>query len=447
MICKKCSATIIDGGIYCPICGARVDGNKVCLKCEKLIQENSVFCSFCGTRQTEDVVVVDSPKTTSEERTNEVPTVTPIVDTMAVSTECTTTTVLDDSASRTDSKNTEVSVTENKKNCCENYSEDSIAFYELPKELDDKTFYANALTKIALDKSSPDDIFVVGKFDPVKTEYRQYVLGKGTANIVYSATIGYDREVEYKEYNSTSKSYVDKTKTVTDWQPFSGNYTGECIEATPNDRNTDFSDAVDYLWKYSDSAKRYNANTSKAPAPLAPSSSSISKLENNIKYSVSSDCERKLPGDRHKDFNSSGDVSLSLVESHVAPQSILKYKYLDSDYILKSHSGKICNISGNIPTVEKEIEMEIENNKLVKTFNIATFFTLLFCILSAILLPIALKITFTSIAVIMFIANGIVKANVEKEIYTKKQSKKKNDLISLLMEKGIKIPKQLQEEV
>ncbi len=50
MYCKKCNAELVEDAIYCPQCGARVDGKKECFKCGKSVAENSVFCTYCGTR-------------------------------------------------------------------------------------------------------------------------------------------------------------------------------------------------------------------------------------------------------------------------------------------------------------------------------------------------------------------------------------------------------------
>ena len=94
MICKKCSANIPDGGVFCPMCGTRADGNITCPNCEKLIPENSIFCAFCGTKMIGEAVeskdtpttetateneVVDTPETENVESENNVASVTPVV--------------------------------------------------------------------------------------------------------------------------------------------------------------------------------------------------------------------------------------------------------------------------------------------------------------------------------------------------------------------------------
>ncbi|MBO5713615.1 MAG: hypothetical protein J6R88_05400, partial [Clostridia bacterium] len=345
--------------------------------------------------------------------------------------------------------------------------DEPINFFELPKEIDEKAYYARALTKIALDKTSPEDIFIVGKFDAVKTVYRQYAIGKGTAEMTFTATVGYDRKEQYQTtankrlqegdyytYKGVTKRAdrsgtftvdVVKERTVTDWQPFSGNHIGEYFNSTSNDDNASFFDANDYLNYCASKAIVYDASTSKAPTPLAPSSSAIDSLKSGIKSLAEHDCEKKLPGDRHKNFSCNGVATLSLLESHVAPQYILNYTYLANKYTSKAHSLKNAIIYDEIPSAKDEIENEIEQNKLVKTFNILTFVVLLFSILSAIIFPVALKITFAVVGLALFITSCIIRSNVSKNIYNEKQLKKKQSLIAHLKKKGIDIPKELKE--
>lgn len=50
MECKSCGAFVQDDGIFCSMCGTRVDGMKNCPNCDKLINENSIYCTYCGNR-------------------------------------------------------------------------------------------------------------------------------------------------------------------------------------------------------------------------------------------------------------------------------------------------------------------------------------------------------------------------------------------------------------
>lgn len=493
MICKKCSATLPDDGLFCPICGSRADGNKTCPKCDKLIPENSIFCTYCGAKVGE--VSNDSPVAEKESAGGVAPAVIPV----PVATDAKDdNTGVEDSAVEDDkteedvptiqgivctqcgsgnielisedmgkckncgtqiliNKQKDTNVVTNNVNVYvgENSGEKSISFYMLPKEVSANEFYANALTEIALDKNTPADIFQLAKFSPVKTEYRQYLLGKGTADMTYSATVGYDRKETYyekqRDYDrerrmNDGRQYfkdVQKTRTVTDWKPFSGTHKGEYVGSVPNGDNAKTCESGDYESFCLKKAVEYSADSG-FPAPLPPSDRAIEGVKSSIKISAEFACKRQLPGDRNKDFRADGTVELSRIESHVAPQYVLNYKYLGVDYGAHAHSVKESLIKCKSPSARSEIENEIENKVLVKSFNIATLSSLVLSILASILFPLALKIIFGILAIGSFVTYWIIRSKTSKNVYNEKLTKKKTSLIALLKSKGIKVPEKLK---
>ena len=505
MECKICSAKLPEDSIFCSVCGARVDGKKICPKCEKLIEENAIFCRYCGTRL-EDVCSDKVEKSAVMEQvkveesvcadileTTETPCESTVdFENVSASNEQQTEDVGQDEKEDvpendlTTEEDDDIEEDETQEDIGEsedynyesgeekigtNYNENNsdIGYYELPKEIDEKTFYAKGLTKIALDKTSPEDIFVTGKFEEVKMEYHHYSLAKGTAEMTYSATIGYEKIEKYK---SIERKYVPeggyytydgvryradragtygvdaiKERKVIDWQPYNGSYVGEYVDVNVNDNNPNAYDAVEYKDYCMQNVIKYDAKTSEAPAPLAPSATSIVGLKEGIKTMAEMHCRNNLPGDKNKNFSCSGVVSLSRLEGHVAPHYTLKYKYLGKDYALRAHACKNSRFLGDIPSAKSEIESEIEQEKSVKTCNIITLFALMFSILSAILFPIALKIVFAVIGVISFITYWVIRSKASKEIYQAKERRKKKDLINLLNKKGIAIPNNLKEGV
>ena len=49
-ICPHCGGDLVEGGMYCPYCGAQVGGNPLtCIKCGKPVREGSIYCPHCGT--------------------------------------------------------------------------------------------------------------------------------------------------------------------------------------------------------------------------------------------------------------------------------------------------------------------------------------------------------------------------------------------------------------
>ena len=50
MDCKFCGAPAPENGVFCPLCGKRLDGKIECNFCKSLIEENSIYCTYCGNR-------------------------------------------------------------------------------------------------------------------------------------------------------------------------------------------------------------------------------------------------------------------------------------------------------------------------------------------------------------------------------------------------------------
>lgn len=452
MECKKCGATIPDDGIFCLNCGSRVDGKKACPKCEKLIPEKSLFCTYCGQRLLEEEHDKKEPENQVETEEKEVlsdasvivPTEVPSnsQETVVEKTETDKIIAIDEEKVETPSTNSNIQKVED-------FDGVPVSFYELPIEIKKEEFFAELLTSIALKKDSPEDFFTESKFDPVETIYCQYLIGSANVDMSYSATIGYDRQETY--YKTVKENGVQKkieqTRTVTDWQPFSSTYKDSLNGMADND-NQEGTDVEDYYSRCKEKSMEYDVKNSKGPAPLPPTNKSIKDLKFDINLRARNDCELSLPGDQKKDFRCSGVVDLTAIESHVAPRYVLEYAYDGKKFKTGKHPVKESRIDGEFPSVKEANEKEIENDKVVKSVNIATFCTLLFAILSAILIPIViLKIIFMLVSIVMFITNCVVKSKVSKQIYVRKQSRKKTELIALLKKKGIEIPKELKEGV
>lgn len=55
MECLKCGANILeDSAVFCPECGARLDGKTSCPTCGELIDDKYAFCVFCGAKVDEN---------------------------------------------------------------------------------------------------------------------------------------------------------------------------------------------------------------------------------------------------------------------------------------------------------------------------------------------------------------------------------------------------------
>ena len=496
MVCKKCSNPIPDDGVFCPVCGARADGHKACPKCDKLVAEDSVFCPYCGERidgnklcptcQTavpENAVFCSNCGTRLDEKSvcskcgeafvgkfcpfcgTEKNAPASVKKTSAVAEETSAKeepkTVTAPNAKAETPKQAiqaEESVTTNAEEPIveENASAQTvegptgelpISYFALPKQVDEKEFYAEVLTEIALDRNTPDDIFISGTFSPVKTEYRQYLLALGDADMSYSATVGYDRKVTYTEY-SNGKA-VQKTKTVTDWKPFSGTRKGTYTGCVKNDATKDpncitISTASMYELFDAKHAVSMDKVSFKTTEPKTPTEATIHSAQLSVEASAHYACKSSLPGDRHRDFHCDGTTLLKRLSSHVAPLYVLDYKYQGTSYSYCGHSSKTKHYEGKMPSAKKEIASEIENTPLVTTFNFLTFGLLLASIIISFVAPIWLIILAGVLAITSFVVLCVVRKRTTDTIYQQKALLKKQTLIKHLKQKGIKPPAKLQ---
>lgn len=239
-----------------------------------------------------------------------------------------------------------------------------VNFFAIKKEIDDVEFLRKTLVNLSADARTPADI-LTANFKPVIPHNEQYIVVKGDADVNYSATIGYDRKEEYKEWNSTRKQYETKTKTVTDWQSFSGKHSGTYSASASNGDNLINSafefDVALYYTKPQNIVPIDQVNF-EIEAPNNPSSTAISNAKNKILSSCQNEAKTKLPGDRNKDFSASGTVSVTEINSYSAPAYSITYKYKQKE--IQNGSFAFGNFKRIGDTIDSsQTLMNVVNNK------------------------------------------------------------------------------------
>ena len=91
---------------------------------------------------------------------------------------------------------------------------------------------------------TPDDLVREARIESVRFVYFPTYLVSGEYTTHWTASFGYDRSESYREWNSSTKRWEEKSRSVTDWSPASGtvsdNFFYFCPAATLND-STGFS--------------------------------------------------------------------------------------------------------------------------------------------------------------------------------------------------------------
>ena len=115
----------------------------------------------------------------------------------------------------------------------ETKTDKNVTYTAVKKEFNEVDFLRKAYLTISANASTPEDV-LSSKFSKVQSTHENYLILDGDANINFTATIGYDRKEEYTEYNSSTGKFDKKTRTVTDWQAYSGAYSGNYVRAVKN---------------------------------------------------------------------------------------------------------------------------------------------------------------------------------------------------------------------
>ncbi len=212
---------------------------------------------------------------------------------------------------------------------------------KVKKEYGEKEFLKRALTQLAESKETPTDIFsaTFGKIE--ETELRYYYM-EGQVNLAYSCSVGLDRTVAYYEGNTR------KTKTVTDWSPHSGVWSGEMNGLLYESGKLNSVLAERIKWPYEEKDELEN----NALELIAVTDTDVLEGEEEKKYEgidskLYQDTKERLlknsakvisvPGDRCKDFKYKGTVKMEKFIKIIAPFYSLKYTYNGKEYAIGGH--------------------------------------------------------------------------------------------------------------
>ena len=372
-ICPECGGKVSDSRNECIHCGYVFPVTRQCPDCGENIEENAKVCPECGyafeVEQTTRVATANVAPTvqTSEstvERTSKLDETTSVVcpqcgsnDIELKSSElgkckhCGTTVVLPKK--------------ENQMNVVNNFvvntnANDSVRYYTIKRErtLNDE-FIREAYVSMAKNVKTPIDISD-GEFTVVEENNEQYLEVDSTANITYSATIGYDYEVHYTDYDSQGKP-IQKTKTETEWKPFSGSLVKQSTVYVGNNESSVRTTAFDLALNYAEpgSVVPYDGTNSVEAVPLIPNHSAIKSAREVSVLKAESEARSSLPGNRYKDFRASGSATIHSVSSYSAPTQDALLKYNEREFPCTAFAFGPFLLGGIIPDDSNSIHQVV----------------------------------------------------------------------------------------
>ena len=113
--------------------------------------------------------------------------------------------------------------------------------FTVSREISKEQFMRQLLIELASNFDSPNDV-CTSSFGEITETERGVIVCDAHVDTSYTASVGYDRKEEYwdkekKRGTNGSYYYVDvkKTRTVTDWSPYSGQTSGDAVCMAFND--------------------------------------------------------------------------------------------------------------------------------------------------------------------------------------------------------------------
>ena len=233
------------------------------------------------------------------------------------------------------------------------------AVFTVKKETSKDEFLRELLIELASSSKTPADV-VKAKFGEVEESVREAIVCSAHIEMDYSASVGYDRQETYwtkeKKYNSSTNQYyyvdVEKTRTVTDWRPFSSHISGDKTAAA---FNASFSGIYDND-TIVDVIKSTNRDSIVAKGEADVDYEGLEAAKKNCAFFLEMDIS--YPGDHHKDTRTNSDVMVESISCYKLPYYTVEFTYNGKKY---SASGFACgnpNIRAELPPNDVDVEAQ-----------------------------------------------------------------------------------------
>ncbi len=225
-----------------------------------------------------------------------------------------------------------------------------------------KEEYHNAVLQWLSDGDyTPDDILTSSVFDQINGVYLPMYFFKGEYHGNWSASSGYDKTVRYSEYSESQKKIVNKTKTVTDWRPSSGQFKGTFSllgfagsgqgikpEIAVYSHDTTFN--IEKLKKY-DSKYTLGFNLLEFTTREEDVWDIFGKPRGDA--IANADIQNRIPGDKYRDLTSDLFYDREEAIKVYVPYWVVYYKYAEKEFHVCMDGTTTSRISGERPVNEK----------------------------------------------------------------------------------------------
>lgn len=235
-----------------------------------------------------------------------------------------------------------------------------------------ESFLRALLVKLAQNNDTPVDV-VKCKFGEVQEAILEVLHCSAHVEYDVSASIGYNREEQYIEqeryYDDDLKKWrtknVIKTRTVTDWSPYSAHGCSGDAVATSINKTLEgkysgfFAHSVD------------GAIASLKPENIVEEGEAVvcsSALESAKKYCVF--IAHDLPGDNQRDVRYNDNVTINDISCYRLPVYFVEFIYNGVKYYAAGYACGRFSIECEYPINEQKVDLKAEGEKVAKPFKI-----------------------------------------------------------------------------
>lgn len=220
---------------------------------------------------------------------------------------------------------------------------DSVA--KLKKEVSKEDFLRHVLISLAKDDKAPSNI-AEASFGEVTERSIPMLLLSADVHVTYSASIGYDRKETYYEYRKNSDgttTRVEKTRTVTDWSPYSGALDTSKTTYETNSEECDRDLELCFGKAFKTSKGEPVPADEIAVSPRAYSAA-IDECEAMARAEI------KWPGDHQKDKNVNCTSKATAISCYITPVYDVTYTYGGKEYKVSGFAIGEPNDTHEIPS-------------------------------------------------------------------------------------------------
>lgn len=255
--------------------------------------------------------------------------------------------------------------------------------FTVKKEHSKEQFLRAAMIKLASNIETPLDV-VKADFGEVKESVKEVIKCSAHVESDYTASIGYDRQEQYQtteskrlsagdlytqngiqkraDYDGSFRVDVVKTRTVTDWQPYSGHIGGDatCVAMNGSEKYS-YSRICTVLESTKD-----ESIIEKGKAVVSPVG--LEEVKGNCQSAVES--KIRFPGDHCKDIHSNASVEINAIECWILPFYEAEYTYKGKKYKISDYACGDFDVEAECPPNDVDIvaiaSKETESSQIVK---------------------------------------------------------------------------------